>query len=267
MHTLHSSEHETESEFFPWLRCRTDAENNDSNKSGLCSLCRQFDFEALFSVSMKTVDLGGRKARSSQFSDGIQLGFADEVQARSGTCAFCKSICDLLEKYGPEGGLPVEYDGHRVACYLSNIVRVPGGISLAPPQAQATCIPFVLQLLVTTKPSLVQEPLEISNRPPPLLIQRLSERPDLGNTCYGRAVSRSGIDFRLVSRWIQSCTHNTVTTTTTVKPKLRLTLIDVDREALVAPVEAPEYVALSYVCMSLKAQLLLMRDCFLAFSY
>jgi len=225
----------------------------DLSKDGtdLCLICEQLDFQSLLGAYIGAEE---RTSRSTMLETGICLGPVAELHERS-YCRICSLVFEMLQTLRPDGRIPLEKDGQQIVCYLNNLVRDCTGLQLDASKALDTSRPFAFQLLITTQPPLVEQYEEEPQQdlPPPLLIQRLSEEVTLENSCYGRKLPTSSIDFNLLSHWIETCARKTAeesrmdSVAKPKQPKLSLRLIDVIHQSLIGPIEAPEYIALSYM--------------------
>jgi hypothetical protein len=244
--------HENSTERPPWLRSYAMDSSNDG--TDLCLVCGHLDFQFLFNASLRGAVAEERTPRSTVLETGIRLGSVAELHDRS-YCKLCSLVSGMLQTLRPDGTIPLEKNGQQIMCYLNNLVRNPTGLRLDGSKGRDTYRPFAFQLLITTQPPLVEECVEEPHQglPPPPLIQRLSEG-NLENSCYGRELPTSSIDFNLLSNWTQTCARKTAEESqmdgNISKPKqssLSLRLIDVICQSLVVPIEAVEYIALSYM--------------------
>ena len=246
--------HEESTERTPWLRNHT----LDPTKDGadLCSICGQLDFQFLLGASLReTIAEEDHASRPTILETGIPLGPVSELRARS-YCRLCSLISQMLQNLNPNGTIPIEKNGQPIMCYLNSLVRDSTGLRLDGSKIEDTYTPFAFQLLVTTRPPLIEED-EVEPRqdlPPPPLIHRLSGEGASESSGYGREIPTSSIDFGLLSRWIQTCARKTAeesqmegVMSKSKQSTLSLRLIDVIEQCLVGPIEGVEYIALSYV--------------------
>jgi len=228
----------------------------DLSKNGidLCSICGQLDFRFLLGAFVRETLAEEHTSRSTMLETGICLGSVAELRERS-YCKICSLVSEMLQTLRPDGTTPLEKNGQQIVYYLNNVVRDCTGLQINPFKTPDASRPFAFQLLITTQPPLVEEYEEEPHQdlPPPLLIQRLSEEITLENSYYGRKLPTSSIDFNLLSHWTETCARKTAEESqmegdmSKKQSRLSLRLIDVIRQSLVGPIEAPEYIALSYM--------------------
>lgn len=252
-----SSGHDPSTETYPWLR--ESFVDTDKDESDLCSICRQLDFNFLFSTPLNQVVADEHIPKPAKLSGGIRLGYASEIQEKS-SCAFCALVHTTLCRQQSNGIVPLEHNGQRVVCYLDNIIQGPTRHWLDFVSSPINHCSFTIGLWITTQPDLIEDRLEEPGRSAtPTRIQRLCEGVAADHSYCGRAVPASTVDFRLISQWVRACKHQTTCnpqagrgSPTPARSNFLIRLIDVDRQALVVPNEDPEYVALSYVWGSIK---------------
>ena len=245
--------HEESTERTSWLRNH----KSDSAKDGadLCSICGQLDFQFLLGASLRETIPEDHASRPTILENGIPLGSVAELRARS-SCKLCNLISQMLQNLSPNGTIPIEKNGQPIMCYPNRLIRDSTGIRLDGSKVEDTYTPFTFQLLISTRPPLIEED-EVEPRqdlPPPPLIHRLYGEGASESSGYGRELPISSIDFDLLSHWIQTCARKTAEESQMEgdmsKPKqstLSLRLIDVIEQRLVGRIEGLEYIALS--CM------------------
>ncbi|PMD47939.1 hypothetical protein L207DRAFT_628496 [Hyaloscypha variabilis F] len=247
--------HEQSTERASWLRNHT----LDPTKDGadLCLICGQLDFQFLLGASLReTIAEENHALRGPTILEtGIPLGPVAELCARS-YCRFCRLVSQMLQNFSPNGTIPIEKNGQQIMCYLNSLVRGSTGLRLDGSAVEDNYTPFTFQLLITTRPPLIEENEAESRQdlPPPPLIHRLSGEGALESSGYGRELPTSSIDFDLLSHWIQTCARKTAEEShmegdmsNSKQSILSLRLIDVIEQCLVGPIEGREYIALSYV--------------------
>lgn len=247
--------HENSTKRPPWLRSY--ALDLSQDEASLCSTCGQLNFQYLFSAPLTgTIVEKDSVSRLTMLESGIPLGPVVELLARKSSCRLCSLIYEMLQTLSPGSGIPIEKNGQPIMCYLNNFVRDPKGLRLDGSKAEGTSTPFAFQLLITTRPPIVEQGEDEPDQglPPPPFIQRLAARGTSENSCNGRELSTTSIDFNLLSHWIQKCAINSVEEHPTewevskpMQSRLSLRLIDVIEQRLIGPIEAPKYIALSYM--------------------
>lgn len=246
--------HEKSTKLTPWLRSY--ALDSSQDGTNLCPTCRQLDFQFLLSASLTgTIAKEDHVSRSAMLETGIPLGSMAEIYARS-SCRLCSLFSKMLQTLCSDGTTPIKKDGQPIMCYLNNFVRDYTGLRLDGSKAEDACTPFAFQLLITTRPPIVEEDEDEPRQdlPPPPIIQRLAGGGDSENSYYGRKLPITLIDFNLLSHWVQTCVRTTRVecqmegaVSKSKQSSLTLRLIDIIHQRLIGPIEAPEYIALSYM--------------------
>jgi hypothetical protein len=168
--------HEESTERSSWLRNHT----LDPTKDGpnLCSICGQLDFQFLLGASLReTIAEEDHASRPTILETGIPLGPVAELCARS-YCRLCSLVSQMLQNLSPNGTIPIEKNGQPIMCYLNSLVRDSTGLRLDGSKVEDTYTPFAFQLLITTRPPLIEED-EVEPRqdlPPPLLYTGFLEK-------------------------------------------------------------------------------------------
>jgi hypothetical protein len=132
--------------------------------------------------------------------NGIRMGFVAEIKQRS-DCVFCSLVYEMLKNLASAINISLEEIGQRTTCSIDNLVQSPIKLYSDLSNDHIHQNPFALQLLILTTPPLVSDPFGASvlDRLPSLLIQRLSDEHDSVDSCYGKALPDSSVDFQMVS--------------------------------------------------------------------
>ena len=255
----------------PWLRSGNhNANGSDIGQVGsLCSTCRQLNFEYLFRQPLSQVKVAQTQEEEIpliRLTDGICLGFVDEIRRRQ-DCVFCTLVTLVLSKQCADRVLPSSIDSQRVECYIMNIVQETHKISMDFTSALARNEPYALQLNIKTQPLLIPDPLLTKGSASPTSRIQLLADPGLEKStgCYGRLMSNTTIDFRLLANWINDCQASPRRTQLDrvgllAEDPFRIRLIDIKHRCLVEcrlHGKLDDFAALSYMWGSQKPLMLL----------